>query len=98
MSNECNRWLARTAKTRQREVLLEDAADGDLRVEPEHTVPTEGWRVDLEQAIAALPDENRVAVSLFYMSDCSLKEISEFLGVSVNTVRGKATSRASATE
>ena len=63
-SNECNRWLARTAKTRQREVLLEDAADDDLQVEPAHTVPTEGWRVDLEQAIAALPDENRVAVSI----------------------------------
>ena len=26
---------------------------------------------------------------MFYMSGCSLKEISEFLGVSVNTVRGK---------
>ena len=39
MSNECNRWLARTAKTRQREVLLEDAADDDLQVEPAHTVP-----------------------------------------------------------
>ena len=67
MSNECNRWLARAAKTRRREVLLEDAADDDLRVEPAHTVPTEGWRVDLEQAIAVLPDENRVAVLMFYM-------------------------------
>ncbi|MDE0044116.1 MAG: redoxin domain-containing protein, partial [Candidatus Poribacteria bacterium] len=36
-----------------------------------------------------LPDENRVVVSMFYMGDCSLKEISEFLGVSVNTVKGK---------
>ena len=26
---------------------------------------------------------------MFYMGDCSLKEIAEFLGVSVNTVRGK---------
>ena len=48
-------------------VLLEDAADDDLRVEPAHTVPTEGWRVDLEQAIAVLPDENRVAVLMFYV-------------------------------
>ena len=45
--------------------------------------------MDLEQAMSALPDENRVAVSMFYMGDCSLKEISEFLGVSVNTVKGK---------
>ena len=46
-------------------------------------------RLDLEQAIAALPDENRVAVSMFYMGDCTLKEISDFLGVSVNTVKTK---------
>ncbi|MDE0299163.1 MAG: sigma-70 family RNA polymerase sigma factor [Candidatus Poribacteria bacterium] len=89
MSNECNRWLARAAKTRQHEVVLTDASDNDLRVEPVHAVPAEGWRVDLEQAIAALSDENRVAVSMFYMGGCTLKEISEFLGVSVNTVKTK---------
>ena len=89
MSNECNRWLARVTKKRQREIALEDATDDALQVEPAHTVPTEGWEVDLEQAISALPDDNRVAVSMYYMGDCSLKEISEFLGVSVNTVKGK---------
>ena len=89
MSNECNRWLARAAKTRQRETMLADAEDNDLRVQPAHTVPMEDWRADLEQAIAALSDENRVAVSMFYMGDCTLKEISEFLGVSVNTVKTK---------
>ena len=89
MANECNRWLARVTKIRQREIALEHAADDALRVEPAHTVPTEGWEVDLEQAISALSDDNRAAVSMFYMGDCSLKEISEFLGVSVNTVKGK---------
>ena len=89
MSNECNRWLARATETHRREIALEDASDDALQIEPAHAVPTEGWRVDLERAIAALPDDNRVAVSMFYMGDCSLKEISEFLGVSVNTARGK---------
>ncbi len=89
MSNECNRWLVRAAKTRQREMMVADAGDNDLHVQPSHTVPAEDWRVDLEQAISALPDDNRVAVSMFYMGDYSMKEISEFLGVSVNTVRGK---------
>ena len=59
------------------------------RLKPAHTVPTEGWEVALEQALAALPDDNRVAVSMYYMGDCSLKEIAAFLGVSVNTVKGK---------
>ena len=89
MSNECNRWLARAAKTREREVMLIKAAADDLRVEPTHAAPPESWRAELEQAIAALSDENRVAVSMFYMGDCTLKEISEFLGVSVNTVKTK---------
>ena len=89
MSNECKRWLARVTKNRRREVVLEEASDEALQVEPAHAVPVEGWQVDLEQAMSALPDENRVAVSMFYMGDCSLREISEFLGVSVNTVKGK---------
>ena len=89
MSNECKRWLARVTKKRRREVVLEEAADEALQVEPAHAAPVEGWQVDLEQALSALPDDNRVAVSMFYMGDCSLKEISEFLGVSVNTVKGK---------
>ena len=89
MSNECKRWLVRVTKNRRREIVIEEAADEALQVEPGHAAPVEGWQVDLEQAMSALPDENRVAVSMFYMGDCSLKEISEFLGVSVNTVKGK---------
>ena len=89
MSNECKRRLVSVAKIRQRETTLEDATDDALRIEPAHTTPTESWRVDLEQALSELPDDNRVAVSMFYMGDHSLKEISEFLGVSVNTVKGK---------
>ncbi len=89
MSNECKRRLMSLIKTRQRETVLEDATDDALQIEPAHTAPTEGWRVDLEQALTELPDDNRVAVSMFYMGDHSLKEISEFLGVSVNTVKGK---------
>ena len=89
MSNECKRWLVRVTKKRRREVVLEEAADEALQIEPPHAVPVEGWQVDLEQAISALPDESRIAVSMFYMGDCSLKEISEFLGISVNTVKSK---------
>ena len=89
MSNQCKRQLMNVIKTRQRETALEDATDDALRIEPAHTVPTAGWRVDLEQALSELPDDNRIAVSMFYMGDHSLKEISEFLGVSVNTVKSK---------
>lgn len=89
MSNECKRWLKQVTKNRWHEVAIEETADVALQVGPVHAAPVEGWQVDLEQAMSALPDENRIAVSMFYMGDCSLKEISEFLGVSVNTVKGK---------
>ena len=89
MSNQCKRQLMSVIKTRQRETALEDATADALRIEPAHAVPTEGWRVDLEQALSELSDDNRVAVSMFYMGDHSLKEISEFLRVSVNTVKSK---------
>ena len=89
MSNQCKNRLISIIKTRQLETALENATDDALRIEPAHTAPTEGWQVDLEQALSELPDDNRVAVSMFYMGDHSLKEISEFLGVSVNTVKGK---------
>ena len=89
MSNECKRWLVRAAKKRQHEVVLEEAAEEALQIEPAYMVPTEGWEVDLEQAMSELPDDSRIVVSMFYMGDCSLKEISEFLGVSVNTVKSK---------
>ena len=89
MSNECKRWLERVTKKRRREIILEEATDEALQIEPAHTAPVEAWQVDLERAISALPDESRVAVSMFYMGDCSLKDISEFLGISVNTVKSK---------
>ena len=89
MSNECKRWLERVTKKRRREIVLEEATDEALQIEPAHAMPVEAWQVDLEQAISALPDESRIAVSMFYMGDCSLREISEFLGVSVNTVKSK---------
>ena len=81
--------VVRVTKKRRREIALEHAVDDSLQIQPEHTVPTEGWEVDLEQAISALSDESRIVVSMFYMGDYSLKEISEFLGVSVNTVKSK---------
>ncbi len=89
MANQCKRQLMNVTKTRQRETALEDATDDALGTEPAYAVPTEGWQVDLEQALSELSDDNRVAVSMFYMGDHSLKEISEFLGVSVNTVKSK---------
>ena len=89
MSNECKRWLARTARNRKRETRLEEATDDALQVEPEYARKQDDWQLDLEQALEKLSDDSRIAVSMFYMSNCSLKEIGEFLGVSANAVKVK---------
>ena len=97
MSNECKRWLKQVTKNRRRETALEETANEALQVASAHSAPIEGWQVDLEQAMSALSDENRVAVSMFYMGDCSLKEISEFPWCLREHRQGEAVSCASAT-
>ena len=89
MVNECNRWLKQASKKRQREISIEEIDKSILQETPEYARATENWEVDLEQAFSELSDDNKVALSMFYTSNCSLKEIAEFLGVSGNTVKGK---------
>lgn len=43
----------------------------------------------LNAALAALPEAQRVVVALFYISDYSLQEISAFLGIPVGTVKSR---------
>ena len=43
----------------------------------------------VEAAIAALPDEYRVAATLYFMQDFSYQEIAEMVGVPVGTVRSR---------
>lgn len=88
-SNECKRWLAKKRKHQEKEVNLEDVPAENLGFEADFSKTPTDWQIDLEEVIRNLPEDNRIVVSMFYMSDCSLKEISEYLGVSVNTVKGK---------
>ena len=88
-SNECNRYLSRKLKYERREVNLEDVNEEDLKFEADFSRTPTDWQVDLEEAMLNLPEDSRIAVSMFYMSNCSIREISEYLGVSINTVKSK---------
>lgn len=46
-------------------------------------------REQLNVALAALPEAQRMVVALFYISDYSLQEISAFLGIPVGTVKSR---------
>jgi predicted DNA-binding protein YlxM (UPF0122 family) len=81
--------LAKKRRRREKEIDLECTPEESLGFEADcFRTPTD-WQVDLEAAIDSLPEDNRIVVSMFYLSDCSLAEISEYLGVSTNTVKGK---------
>ncbi len=88
-SNECKRHLARKSRRQEREISLDNAPEEALGSEADFHQTPEDWQIDLEEAMKNLPEGNRIAVFMFYMSDCSLKEISEYLGVSINTVKSK---------
>jgi RNA polymerase sigma-70 factor (ECF subfamily) len=86
-SNECNRWLAKRLWRREKEISLEQAPEDAYSFEADFAATPTDWQLELDEALEKLPEGNRTALSMFYMSDCSLKEISEYLGVSVNTVK-----------
>ncbi|MGD9858555.1 MAG: RNA polymerase sigma factor FliA [Marinobacterium sp.] len=58
------------------------AADPD----PGHELEGEGFRRALVQAIAALPERERLVLSLYYDEELNLKEIGQILGVSESRV------------
>jgi RNA polymerase sigma-70 factor (ECF subfamily) len=49
----------------------------------------DGSLVDLRAAIAALPERQRLAVSLHYLADLGIDEVAELLGVSAGTVKSQ---------
>lgn len=47
-------------------------------------------KVDLiQRLLQKLPESERIVITLFYLAESSCKEISEFLGVSLNTVKSR---------
>jgi RNA polymerase sigma-70 factor (ECF subfamily) len=84
-------WLRRLAVN----VALADRRRGrlatvDLEVEP--GAPEPPWPaadLDLERAIAALPDRARQVLVLFHLSDLGHAEIAELLGVDVGTSKAQ---------
>lgn len=78
----------------ENEDLTLDVADE--RPDPEASLFDERFRADLAQAIAELPERERLMMSLYYVEELNLKEIGAVLGVSesrVSQIHGKALMR-----
>lgn len=78
-----NAWLSQARRIR--EVSLEEA---ELPL-PAAPVPAlaEATRLDLEQAIARLPDGERAAIAACYFADLSHEEAARILGLPLGTVK-----------
>jgi RNA polymerase sigma-70 factor, ECF subfamily len=79
-----NAWLSHARK--RREVLLDDP---DHAPEPPPTAEgiAAADRIDLERALAGLPDGERAAIAACYYADLTHEEAAEALGIPLGTVK-----------
>ncbi len=92
-------WLRRIVerqahrqRRRQPVVLLPlEAADdcATTATEPSVLLEQDETRAQVYTALTALPEQQRIVITLFYISDYSLQEISTFLGIPVGTVKSR---------
>lgn len=79
-----NAWLSHARK--RREVLLDDPDDAPEAPPPAEGIPATD-RIDLERALAGLPDGERAAIAACYYADLTHEEAAEALGIPLGTVK-----------
>ena len=68
---------------------LEEACYAQYEVTRNETAAIEGRRELVKRLLKKLPESERTVVTLYYLAEMSGAEISQFLGVSPNTVRSR---------
>ncbi|HEX6658342.1 MAG TPA: sigma-70 family RNA polymerase sigma factor, partial [Ilumatobacter sp.] len=88
-----NTALDELRKRRRRPMLRVVGEDGDVPEVADHVaerhVEAIVERLSLDDAIAGLPDDFRVAVVLRDVADLDYREISEILGIPIGTVKSR---------
>lgn len=85
-SNECSTWLREHLREREQEVHLEDIPARNLNELALRNHSDEDIDLTVRSAMETLPDDRQLILSLFYMSNLSIKEIAHFMGVSPNSI------------
>ena len=80
-------WLRKHSKEREQEVSWEDVPVEELDELAVRAHSDEDIKLTVQSAMETLPAANQLALSLYYMSDLSVKEIAEFMGISPNNVK-----------
>jgi len=86
-TTRCADWTRQ--KTRQRKLKKTAGEESAVTVEPESTGAENKRMQLLREAIGRLPAEQRALVSLFYVDEMSVREISEALGLPEGTVKSR---------
>ena len=100
-ANDCSTWLRKKRLWTQ---SLEDTSGRQLEkatysgyvIEENERTSAEAQRDAVKKLLAKLQESDRTVITLFYFAEMTCKEISEFLGVSANTIKKSSESRAAA--
>jgi len=91
-ANTCHRWL----RQRQREMSrlgflheIDEQLEGTHNVTPDELVESKERIKMVQQALDTLSENNRIVLTLFYMDGLSYRDISEFLGAPVSTIKSR---------
>jgi len=79
-------WLRKHSKDRDQEVPWENVPVEDIDELAVRAHGDEDIKLTVRSAMEALPDDSQLALSLYYMSDLSTKEVADFMGISRNHV------------
>jgi len=89
VSNECKLWVRNHSKEQEQEVSWDDVPSENLDELAVRNHSDEDIDLTVRSAMETLPDDRQIALSLFYMSSMSVREIAHFMGVSPNSVKIK---------
>ena len=93
-SNDCSTWLRKKRLWTQ---SLEDTSRAQLEkatysgyvIAENERIAVEAQRDAVKKLLAKLQESDRTVLTLFYFAEMTCKEISEFLGVSANTIKSR---------
>ena len=93
-SNDCSTWLRKKRLRTQpledtSSALVEKATYSGYVIAENERVAVEAQRDAVKKLLAKLQESERTVITLFYFAEMTCKEISEFLGVSANTIKSR---------
>ncbi|MYA69677.1 sigma-70 family RNA polymerase sigma factor [Candidatus Poribacteria bacterium] len=93
-ANDCSTWLRKKRlKTQPLEdtssALVEKATYSGYVIAENERTAAEAQRDAVKKLLGKLQESDRTIITLFYFAEMTCKEISEFLGVSANTIKSR---------